>query len=189
MLWLQGDPRGDPKLQLVVTSPRSHPFSPTDLCGRNRWLLLIMAELATWVGVTVDPPAWLLLFHLRSTVECRCSFHMALALNGPGCSSSWAVSRFQAESCNHNTPAISEPHPSRLKYADPQTQPEYTKPILPALNIESSSLSHSSQSILLHRQDEQTFGLLMLMLSTFFTQAPCLITSHQQCFQCQRESR
>jgi hypothetical protein len=54
----------------------------------------------------------------------------------------------QAESCNHNTPTISEPLPSRLKYADPQTQPEYTKPILPALNIESFSPSHFKQSIL-----------------------------------------
>lgn len=52
----------------------------------------------------------------------------------------------QAESCNHNRPTISEPPPSRLKCADPQTQPEYTKPILPTLNISSSSPLHSNQS-------------------------------------------
>jgi hypothetical protein len=54
----------------------------------------------------------------------------------------------QAESCNHNTPTISGPLPSRLKYADPQTQPEYTKPILPTLNFQSFSPSHSIQSTL-----------------------------------------
>jgi hypothetical protein len=58
------------------------------------------------------------------------------------------LSCIQAESCNHNTPTISGPLPSRLKYADPRTQPEYTKPNLPALDIQSFFSSLSSQSIL-----------------------------------------
>jgi hypothetical protein len=171
----------------VVTSPRSRPFSPTGLCGRNRWLLLIMAELATWLGVTVDPPAWLLQFHLRSVVECRCSFHMALALNGPGCSSSGAVSRQRAVT---TTRLLYQGHSPRgwsmqILEPNPSIQSPFFRLSTSHLFLHPTPSSPHSP----HRQHEQTLGLLVLMLPTFLTQAPCLIASHQQCFQRQREPR